>query len=183
VRGARKFLGRIWHLVLECQNNSVSDKTLLRAVHKLNQKISDDTEQLKFNTALAAYMEFLNVAEADKAGVGRDIIERMLLILAPFAPHICEELWQILGHSESIFKEFWPVADAGLIKEDTIDLIIQVNGKLRAKIKVPADILQEQAIELALSLPEIKNGSIISQSKNNLYSRPPSELCDIKRNF
>jgi len=169
VRGARKFLGRIWHLVLECQNNPASDKTLLRAVHKLNKKISDDIEQLKFNTALAAYMEFLNAAEADKVGVGRDIIERMLLILAPFAPHICEELWQILGHSESIFKESWPVADAGLAKEDTIDLIIQVNGKLRAKIKVPDGILQEQAIELALNSPEIKKWLNNQPIKKTIY--------------
>ncbi len=169
VRGARKFLGRIWHLVLECQNNPASDKTLLRAVHKLNQKISADIEQLKFNTALAAYMEFLNAAEADKVGVGRDIIERMLLILAPFAPHICEELWQILGHSESIFKESWPVADAGLVREDTIDLIIQVNGKLRAKIKVPDGILQEQAIELALNSPEIKKWLNNQPIKKTIY--------------
>lgn len=156
VRGSRKFLGRIWHLVLECKDNKTSDEKILRAVHKLNQKISGDIEQLKFNTAVAAYMEFLNTAESDKAGVGKDVLERMLLVLAPFAPHICEELWRVLGHSESIFKEAWPVADPALVKEDTVSLVVQVNGKLRDKISLPAGSSKEKAVELALASVEVK---------------------------
>ncbi len=156
VRGSRKFLGRVWHLVLECKDNPKSSEKILRAVHKLNQKVAADIEQLKFNTAVAAYMEFLNTAESDKAGVGKDVLERMLLILAPFAPHICEELWQKIGRSDSIFKESWPVADSALVKEDMVYLVVQVNGKLRDKISIPAGSQKEKAVKVALASAEVK---------------------------
>ncbi len=149
VRGSRKFLGRVWNLVIECAANAESSDEVLRRVHKLNQKITSDIEQLKFNTAVAAYMEFLNFAEANKGKVGKDTLERMILLLAPLAPHICEEMWQKLGHQESVFKQTWPVADASLIKEDEIEIIVQINGKLRDKITVSAMVSQEAAIELA----------------------------------
>jgi leucyl-tRNA synthetase len=161
VRGSRKFLGRVWNLVIGCTANKESGDEVLRRVHKLNQKITSDIEQLKFNTAVAAYMEFLNFAEANKEKAGKDTLERMILLLAPLAPHICEEMWQKLGHQESVFKQNWPAADADLIKEDEVEIIVQINGKLRDKIKVPAMVSQEKAIELA------KSSSIVQQWINN----------------
>jgi len=151
VRGSRKFLGRVWHLVLECAGNEKSSDEILRKVHKLNQKVSGDIEQLKFNTAIAAYMEFLNFAEADKGSVGKDVLERMILLLAPFAPHVCEELWEKLGHGESIFKQSWPMPNPNLVYAELIDVVVQVNGKLRDKISVPARIEEKEAVELAKS--------------------------------
>jgi len=156
VKGCRKFLGRLWHLVLECIGNEKSSEDVLRRVHKLNQKISADIEQLKFNTAIAAAMEFLNFAEENKDNVGKDTLERMLLLLSPFAPHICEELWERLGNKKSISKQPWPAADPSLIKEETVELIIQINGKLRDKISVPVGTDREKAIELTKSSSEIK---------------------------
>jgi len=118
---------------------------MLRRAHKLNQKISGDIEQLKFNTAIAAYMEFLNFAEDNKNDVGKDVLQRLVMLLAPFAPHICEELWQKLGHNESVFEQPWPQADQNLIKEDTVEIIVQINGKMRDKILISAGASREEA--------------------------------------
>jgi len=156
VRGSRKFLGRVWHLVLECLDNIENSDEILRKIHKLNQKISNDIEQLKFNTAVSAYMEFLNFAEANKEKVGKDALERMVLLLSVFAPHIGEELWQKLGHNDSIFKQSWPQPDQNLLKEDAIELIVQINGKMRDKITVSAQIEENEAVELAKSSPLVQ---------------------------
>jgi len=149
VRGSRKFLGRVWNLVLECADNENSGEDVLRRVHKLNQKISGDIEQLKFNTAIAAFMEFLNFAEDNKSDVGKNVLQRLVMLLAPFAPHIGEELWQKLDNNESVFKQPWPQADENLVKDETIELLVQVNGRLRDKIAVPAESGQAAAVELA----------------------------------
>ena len=149
VRGSRKFLGRVWNLVLECANNENSGEDVLRRVHKLNQKISGDIEQLKFNTAIAALMEFLNFAEDNKSDVGKNVLQRLVMLLAPFAPHIGEELWQKLDNNESVFKQPWPQPDRNLVKDEMIELLVQVNGRLRDKIAVPAESGQAAAVELA----------------------------------
>jgi len=149
VRGSRKFLGRVWNLVLECANNENSGEDVLRRVHKLNQKISGDIEQLKFNTAIAALMEFLNFAEDNKNDVGKDVLQRLVMLLAPFAPHIGEELWQKLDNNESVFKQPWPQPDKNLVKDEMIELLVQVNGRLRDKIAVPAESGQAAAVEFA----------------------------------
>jgi len=177
LRGSRKFLGRVWHLVLEGKENNKSDDEVLRRVHKLNQKISTDIEQLKFNTAVAAYMEFLNFAESNKAGVGKDVLERMVLVLSPFAPHICEEMWAALGHQDSIFKETWPVAEAAMVKEDTINLLVQVNGKLRDKIVIPAGTEKEKAAELAMASAEVKKWVEGKEIRNIVFV--PNRLLNI----
>ncbi|MFA6376622.1 MAG: leucine--tRNA ligase [Candidatus Paceibacterota bacterium] len=156
VRGSRKFLGRVWHLVLECLDNVESSDEVLRKIHKLNQKISNDIEQLKFNTAVSAYMEFLNFAESNKEKVGKDALERMVLLLSVFAPHIGEELWQKIGHNNSVFKHPWPQPDQNLLKKDIIELIVQINGKMRDKISVPAGVEEEDVVKLAKSSPLVR---------------------------
>lgn len=161
VRGSCKFLGRVWNLVLECADNENSGEDVLRRVHKLNQKISGDIEQLKFNTAIAALMEFLNFAEDNKNDVGKDVLQRLVMLLAPFAPHIGEELWQKLGYNESVFKQPWPQPDRNLVKDEMIELLVQVNGRLRDKISVPAESGQAAAVELA------KASKIVRQWMNN----------------
>jgi leucyl-tRNA synthetase len=161
VRGSCKFLGRVWNLVLESADNENSGEDVLRRVHKLNQKISGDIEQLKFNTAIAALMEFLNFAEDNKNDVGKDVLQRLVMLLAPFAPHIGEELWQKLGYNESVFKQPWPQPERNLVKDEMIELLVQVNGRLRDKISVPAESGQAAAVELA------KASKIVRQWMNN----------------
>jgi leucyl-tRNA synthetase len=151
VKGVRRFLERVWLLVLESKNRGKSDNEVLRQIHKLNQKITSDIELMKFNTAVAAMMEFLNFAESAKEKFGKDAAQRLVLFLSPFAPHICEELWKQLGNGESICRQSWPQPDQSLLKENTTEYIVQINGKMRDKISITQDLGQEQAVELAKS--------------------------------
>jgi leucyl-tRNA synthetase len=169
VRGSRKFLGRVWHLVLECTGNDKSDDDVLRKIHRLNQKISGDIEQLKFNTAIAAFMEFLNFAESKKKNVGKDALKRMILLLAPFAPHICEELWRNLGNAESVFAQPWPQPDQNLLKEDMAEIIVQINGKMRDKISISANASKQEAVEIAKNSEAIKKWIGERQIKKTIF--------------
>lgn len=104
---------------------------------------------MKFNTAIAAMMEFVNTAY--KVGkISPDQAGRLVLVLSPFAPHLAEELWQQLGHDESLAREPWPAYDEAMIAEQTIELPVQVNGKVRGRISVPAGADEETIIEAAL---------------------------------
>jgi leucyl-tRNA synthetase len=105
---------------------------------------------MKFNTAIAALMEFVN--EVYRVGeIGRSQAQRFVLLLAPMAPHICEECWSHLGHGESLAHEDWPAYDESMLAEETVELPVQINGKVRARIHVPADASQDTAIEAALA--------------------------------
>jgi len=157
VRGVYRFLEKVWRLVSECIQNKESSPEILRAIHKLNKKIDEDLEATKFNTAVAAFMEFINLCQERKEKVGKEALEYMLTLLYPFAPHISEELWRLLGQKESISFKKWPKYDPKLIKEETITLVIQVNGKVRDKIEVEADISEEKARTLAISREKVKN--------------------------
>ncbi len=169
VKGCRKFLERIWNLVFNCAQNEKSSDEISRRVHRLNQKITNDIEQLKFNTAIAAFMEFLNYAEAAKKNVGKDTMERMILLLAPFAPHICEELWRNLGNAESVFLQPWTQPDQNLLKENTIEIIVQINGKMRDKISISAEAGEQEAVQIAKDTEIIKKWLGESQIKKTIF--------------
>jgi len=156
VKGVFRFLNKAWKLVLDCSKNKESSKRALKEIHKLNKKIEKDLEATKFNTAIATFMEFTNFASENKKEIGRDTIERFLILLAPFAPYITEELWHRIGHKDSIHQQKWPKYEPELVREEMITLIIQVNGKVRDKIEVEASISEEKARELALSRGKIK---------------------------
>jgi leucyl-tRNA synthetase len=157
VKGVRRFLEKVWKLVSEFPNTKESSPEILRALHKLNKKIDEDLETTKFNTIIAAFMEFVNLAQENKEKISKEVIERFLILLSPFAPHLSEELWQKLGHQKSIFETKWPKPDPKLIKEEIITLVIQVNGRVRDKVEVEADISEEKARELAISRKKVKN--------------------------
>jgi leucyl-tRNA synthetase len=148
VNGVHNFLGRVWRLVID----DFADKTQLNAavvdrpstddenriLHQTIEAVTSDIAKLKFNTAIARMMEFTNFFTklSDRP---RAALEKFVLLLAPFAPHITEELWQALGHGESLAYEPWPQFDPVLAREDTIEVPVQINGKLRSKLVVPAD--------------------------------------------
>ncbi|HUW71675.1 MAG TPA: leucine--tRNA ligase [Candidatus Humimicrobiaceae bacterium] len=157
VKGVYRFLEKVWRLVSQCAENKKSSPEILRAIHKLNKKIDEDLEATKFNTAVAAFMEFINLCQERKEEVGKETLECMLTLLYPLAPHISEELWSLLGQKESIAFQKWPEYDSKLIKEETITLVIQINGKVRDKIEVEANISEEKARTLAISQEKIKN--------------------------
>jgi len=110
---------------------------------------------LSYNTAIASVMEYVNVLRAHERIPFRSEVEPLIQLLAPFAPHIAEELWETLGHTRSVFDSGWPVSDAALAAENTIDLAVQVGGKFRGTITVSRDVTKEAALAAALAEPGI----------------------------
>jgi len=157
VKGVYRFLEKTWKLVSEWSGNRKSSREVERALHKLNKKIDEDLEVTKFNTIVSAFMEFVNLAQEKKEEIGKETIERLLILLFPFAPHISEELWRKIGNKKSIFEEKWPGPDPKLLEEETVTLVLQINGKVRDKIEVESGISEERARELAISSKIVKN--------------------------
>ena len=161
--GTFRFLQRVWALVgqfMEAPVGADDNQEILKSAHRAIKSVTTDLEKLDFNTAIAALMSFTNELYKNKttlsrAGPWKEAMETLLKLLAPFAPHFSEELWQELGHEGSIHSAKWPTWDETLIVEKTITLAVQVNGKLRAEITVPADIDESQAIETAKKDPKI----------------------------
>jgi leucyl-tRNA synthetase len=110
---------------------------------------------MKFNTAISAMMIFQNAAE-EEASISTETYKTYLKLLAPFAPHITEELWSGLGESKSIHLQSWPEYDEKLLKDEVVQIVVQVNGKVRAKFDAPAGASKDQVLKLALQIPKIK---------------------------
>ncbi|HMB90781.1 MAG TPA: leucine--tRNA ligase [Rhodothermales bacterium] len=146
VEGPHRFLNRVWRLVVDEEadtlNEAVQDaepsKEQLRVLHQTIQKVTDDIEEMRFNTAIAAMMEFVNAANKWDV-LPRAIAEPFVLILSPFAPHLAEELWQRLGHDDTLAYESWPELNEDYLKEDTVEIAVQVNGKVRGSIAIAPD--------------------------------------------
>jgi leucyl-tRNA synthetase len=123
----------------------------MRKLHQTIRKVGDDVPRLSYNTAIAAMMEYMNVLRAGERKPHRAEAEPMVQLVAPFAPHVAEELWERLGRTESVFDAGWPRYDAALAAEDEIDLVVQVNGKLRGKVRVARETTQDDAYAAALA--------------------------------
>ncbi len=179
VEGASRFLNRLWTIVhknikpfekkslpenLRSLLSSFKPETvsLLRKAHQTIRKVTNDIDKdYHFNTAIAALMELLNeissfemINDEDRA-VSHFAVKNTLLMIAPFAPHIAEELWEAIGERNSIFQHGWPVWDEELAKDEDVELVIQVNGKLRAKLLIPAGLSYDEAKKIALEVPKI----------------------------
>jgi leucyl-tRNA synthetase len=158
IKGLARFVRRVYDLFGDPQKVSSSreDGNLTRLLHQTIKKVSEDTDRLHFNTAISALMTFLN--EAESAGsVTRDVAVAYVQLLAPFAPHLAEEIWHTgLGAETSVFHSSWPSYDADLATEDEIEMPIQVNGKLRDRIKVPRTISREDLEKAALAADGVK---------------------------
>jgi len=146
LEGAFKFLNRVWRI----QENlkSRADESLTRIMHKTIKKVSEDFNEFKFNTAIAGLMELTNAIY--QMGADKEVFSQLVIMLSPIAPHFAEELWQILGNKESIFKAAWPKYDPELLIEKEVELVIQVNGKIRSKIQAPRAISEDELKKLVL---------------------------------
>lgn len=147
ILGITRFLERVWKLKI----SGPADRKIL---HKTIKKVTEDIENLHYNTAISALMILLNSFE--EKGVDRTSYEIFLKLLAPFAPYITEELWSRLGNKSSIHKEKWPQYDPKLVEEEFFTLVIQVNGKVRDQIKVNKDISRPEAEQLAFGRERVK---------------------------
>jgi leucyl-tRNA synthetase len=170
--GVSRWLNRVWNLVLSpAETASLPDapatRELRRLMHKTIRRVTEDTERFRFNTMVAALMEYTNGLTRAKeagpvdAGAWREAIDALLLLVAPSAPHLAEELWERTsaeggsasggGHTYSIHNHAWPEWDKELARDEEITLVVQVNGKLRDRLQVPVDVTEERAKELALA--------------------------------
>jgi leucyl-tRNA synthetase len=158
VEGVHRFLQKTWRIVVNEETGELDegvkdaqpDEATLRLLHQTIKKVTSDIETFGFNTAISAMMIFVNhlIKQPTKP---KSVIEKFVLILAPFAPHIAEELWQKLGHKDTLAYEPWPEYDKELVKEKEIELVIQVNGKIKDRIVVAADADEEQIKQKALA--------------------------------
>lgn len=153
IQGVRRFLDRVW-AVCTAPSGAEIDIETKRLVHKTIKKVTQDIEAMRFNTAVSAMM-ILTRQLADKAPVPREGIEALVLLLSPFAPHLCEELWHRLGHTDSLAYHPWPSWDEALCKEDVVEIGVQVNGKLRGRITLAADASEEEARAAVLAEPNV----------------------------
>ncbi|AIE61092.1 leucine--tRNA ligase [Bacillus methanolicus] len=160
--GARRFLDRVWRLFVE-EDGSLNPKiqetqnvnSLEKVYHQTVKKVTEDFEGLRFNTAISQLMVFIN--EAYKADVlPKAYMEGFVKLLSPICPHIAEELWEKLGHSGTIAYEAWPAYDEAKLVDDEIEIVVQVNGKVRAKLLVPADATKESLEQIAMNDDKIK---------------------------
>ncbi len=150
IDGVSRFLKRFWKLALDSQEaNVAATPEMIKLRHKLIYDITQRLESFSLNTVISGFMEYNNkfMEIAKKAGgVDKETMESFLILLAPFAPHVAEELWEIYGHDASIFTSAWPEADESAMKDDEIEVPVQINGKTRAVIRIAADISKEDAI-------------------------------------
>ncbi|EOD8631246.1 leucine--tRNA ligase [Staphylococcus aureus] len=159
--GSRRFLDRVWRLMvnedgtLSSKIVTTNNKSLDKVYNQTVKKVTEDFETLGFNTAISQLMVFINECyKVDE--VYKPYIEGFVKMLAPIAPHIGEELWSKLGHEESITYQPWPTYDEALLVDDEVEIVVQVNGKLRAKIKIAKDTSKEEVQEIALSNDNVK---------------------------
>lgn len=165
VEGVSRFIGRVWRMVIDERadelrlSDAIQDadptEDQLRVLHKTIKAVTEDIEKLSFNTAISRMMEFTNaLTQCDVRP--RAVIEPFVLLLSPFAPHVAEELWQILGKTDTLAYEPWPEFDESKIAESTIEIPVQINGKLRAKLSLPADADKTAMQEAAENDDEVR---------------------------
>jgi leucyl-tRNA synthetase len=155
ISGVKRFLDRLWRSVHDARTDGDVDADVRRKLHQTIKKVGDDIPELHYNTAIAAMMEYMNAMRSGERKPHVDEVRPLVQMVSPFAPHIAEELWSVLGGTSSVFDAGWPAYDAALLVEDTVTMAVQVNGKTRGTITVPKGALQDVAMTAALAEPNI----------------------------
>ena len=191
IMGVRRFYDRIYRLVLSgsIANRGVSapdnpsaperqrgEQDLLTLMHRTIRDVTGHIRNLDYNTAIAFLMEYLNGITKQNA-VHKVMVEVLVKLMAPFAPHLAEELWEMLGHSGSVFTSGWPSWDESMIVVSTFELVAQVNGKIRATISAPVDITKDEAINMAVSHPNVQRFTDGKTIRKTIYV--PNKLVNI----
>ena len=151
--GIRRFLEKVWSIAHEL--GTTGSAAAEQKLHRTIRKVSADTEALQYNTAIAAMMEYVN--ELRELGVGtRELVEPLVVMLAPYAPHIAEEMWEVLGHQESVVQARWPAYDEKLASAGDVEIAVQVNGKLRSRIVLPRGMSEQEVMKVVLADASVK---------------------------
>jgi leucyl-tRNA synthetase len=190
VPGAYRFLNRVWKLsqeYIEAGDLNLDDKVqteIMMIANRITKKVTEDILNDKFNTAISSMMEAVNdyYKIKERSGIGKSAawsfaVESLLQILAPFAPHITEELWNQLGHSDTVHIDHWPKWDDKYLQNDTVTIVVQVNGKLRAKLDVSKNISQTEIEQLALDNDNVK--TFVGDKKPTKIIYVPGRLLNI----
>jgi leucyl-tRNA synthetase len=166
ISGISRWLNRVWNLAVEEYRPSASagqgDDELARLTHHTIKKVTEDIEKIRFNTMIAALMEFTNYlgklrdVGSVSAGAWEFSIKTLLLLLAPTAPHLAEELWQMVGNKYSVHNQSWPKWDEALVTSDEFTMVVQVNGKVRDRLTAPVSVTEEEAKNLTMGLEKVK---------------------------
>jgi leucyl-tRNA synthetase len=168
--GPRRFLEKVWKLKAKVSEEETYESIgeLEVSLNNTVKKVSEDIESLGFNTAISSLMIIVNaLSTQDK--INKKVYETILLLTAPFAPHMTEELWQSLGHTTSIHKEAWPSYDKSRLHSDSVNIVVQVDGKVRAKFAASRGISEKEALSKAQELPEIQKWMAGKEVKNRIY--------------
>ena len=180
VEGVHRFLQRAWRMVIdeetgrlhqEVTDSQEVDEATLRLLHQTIKKAGSDIESFGFNTAISQMMIFVNHL-SKQVNRPKSVVEKFVLILSPFAPHIAEELWQRLGHTDSLAYEPWPEYDPELVKEKEIELAVQVNGKIRGRIAVPADASDSDIVTQAMLSASVQAALAGKKPKRTIVAKP-----------
>jgi leucyl-tRNA synthetase len=163
ISGIRRFLDKVWGLVREAGGPGGADAPR-RKLHQTIRKVGGDLEALQYHTAISAMMEYVNVlrregqegSHPDKGAVARDLVEPLVVLLAPFAPHFAEECWERLGHEASVFAARWPEFDPELARDPEVEIVVQVNGRVRGRIRAPAGLPEAEAVSRAKAEPGVR---------------------------
>ena len=178
IRGIYRFLEKIWKLQDKIIDDVECEICKSRILHKTIKKVSADIENFRFNTAISAMMIMVNeLSSQDK--ISKSVYENLIILLSPFAPHMAEEIWENLGHKESTLKQSWPEYDEALCKEDEIELVLQVNGKVRDKITVGAEHSSDQKHIEKLALESDKIKKFLDNKKPKKIIFVPGKLLNI----
>ncbi|MEX1062979.1 MAG: class I tRNA ligase family protein, partial [Balneolaceae bacterium] len=156
VEGVHRFLNRVWRLVFDEETGKLRqeiteetpDRGQLKVLHEAIRKVTEDLEEMRFNTAISALMIFVNEANQWKS-LPLGILKPFILILSPFAPHLCEEIWETLGSKNSLAYEDWPEAEEEFLASETVMYPVQINGKVRGEVHLPVDKAEEKDHVLA----------------------------------
>ena len=168
IEGVYRFLSRFWNLVMDNKDKNITaSKEMIKARHKMIHMITTRLESFNLNTVISGFMEcnnnLITIAKKE-GGVDKETLEAAVLLLAPFAPHMGEELWEELGHTDSVFHHEWSAHDEEAMKDDEVEIPVQVNGKTKAVISIPVDISKEDAIAKAKEvLGDKLSGNIIKE--------------------
>ncbi|MDD4627815.1 MAG: leucine--tRNA ligase [Candidatus Peribacteraceae bacterium] len=154
IKGIDRFVRRLYALCTESVNKKVDQQKVIATVHRTVKKVTRDIGEMHFNTAISALMELLNLLE-EEGGVSKESAKTMVLLLAPLAPHLSEELWEVLGGKGFVIEQHWPLFEEALTKESMVVLAIQVNGKVRGEIEVEANAAKDDVLAKAKEHPNV----------------------------
>ena len=175
IDGVHRFLTRFYKLIMDQKDKGVeADKELLKVRHKLIYDITTRLNNFSLNTVVSGFMEYTNTltAMAKKSGVDKETLETAIVLLAPFAPHIAEELWEAMGHEDSVFAQTWPTYDEEAMKEDEVEIVVQINGKVKGKLVIGAEEDKDSVLAKAKEvLGDKLNGNVLGLEEKPVHPK------------